>query len=493
MDLRKEPSIRDSEEEIKNASGSPDGGNANLKYSEDGVLLIPQPSDDPDDPLNWPNWRKHMALAALSFGSFVCYVTATIIAAGTPTIAKNLHVSKSQATYVLTGPVVVYACGTIILVAASHFLGRRPVLIFGTLVSMICCFGCAVSKSYSTVMVARFFQAFGAAGPLALGPASIKDMYFRHELGRMVGINTILLVISPFSGGIIGGPIIQNLGWRWTQWISAAIMGVALFGMILMVPETIYVREQTNPQKTTWGFRIPRREHQHTFWFVLSRPLAIFFYPAVTLPCFWFGIAYMVHVGITSNISLIFEAAPFHFTVIQAGLTFFSGLIGAFTGEVFAGPVIDYLTKRSIKLGRPWEPELRFRAIWPSLFMMPVGLIIFGTTLQFTKVWAAPLIGNGIYIFGVQIMTTVVQTYIMECYPEQAMEAALVLNFFRNILSFIPPFFLNKWIVRAGAALPFGIFAMLGFVTFFPLVLPLIFHGPAIRKWSGTPNWGKTT
>jgi hypothetical protein len=80
----------------------------------------------------------------------------------------------------------------------------------------------------------------------------------------------------------------------------------------------------------------------------------------------------MVHVGITSNISLIFESPPFDFTVIQAGLSFFSGLIGAFTGELFAGPFIDYLAKRALKNGQTWVPELRFRAIWLALLMMPV-------------------------------------------------------------------------------------------------------------------------
>jgi MFS family permease len=86
-------------------------------------------------------------------------------------------------------------------------------------------------------LVARYFQALGAAGPLALGPASVKDMYFRHQLGKMVGINTILLVISPFSGGIIGGPILEHLGWRWSQWISGVLMFVALFGYIFLAPE----------------------------------------------------------------------------------------------------------------------------------------------------------------------------------------------------------------------------------------------------------------
>ena len=25
------------------------------------IVLVPQPSDDPNDPLNWPKWKKHMA------------------------------------------------------------------------------------------------------------------------------------------------------------------------------------------------------------------------------------------------------------------------------------------------------------------------------------------------------------------------------------------------------------------------------------------------
>jgi MFS family permease len=62
-------------------------------------------------------------------------------------------------------------------------------------------------------------------------------MYFRHQLGRMIGVNTILLVISPFLGGIVGGPIIQHLGWRWSQYISGILMGVAFLAYLFFVPE----------------------------------------------------------------------------------------------------------------------------------------------------------------------------------------------------------------------------------------------------------------
>ena len=31
------------------------------------IVLIPQPTDDPNDPLNWPRWKKHVALVSVSF------------------------------------------------------------------------------------------------------------------------------------------------------------------------------------------------------------------------------------------------------------------------------------------------------------------------------------------------------------------------------------------------------------------------------------------
>ena len=50
-----------------------DGANASgLKLAEDGhTVLIPQPSDDGNDPLNWSWTRKHLILFAVSWASFL--------------------------------------------------------------------------------------------------------------------------------------------------------------------------------------------------------------------------------------------------------------------------------------------------------------------------------------------------------------------------------------------------------------------------------------
>lgn len=46
--------------------------NKHLKLAQDGhTVLIPQPSDDPRDPLNWTHYKKHMILFVISACSFL--------------------------------------------------------------------------------------------------------------------------------------------------------------------------------------------------------------------------------------------------------------------------------------------------------------------------------------------------------------------------------------------------------------------------------------
>jgi hypothetical protein len=57
--------------------------------------------------------------------------------------------------------------------------------------------------------------------------------------------------------------------------------------------------------------------------------------------------------------------------------------------------------------GRKWRPEYRLQAVWPALVAVPTSLLMFGTSLQFGHAWITPLVGQAIYIFGIEVGTTV--------------------------------------------------------------------------------------
>lgn len=231
-------------------------------------------------------------------------------------------------------------------------------------------------------------------------------------------MSTLAIVVAPFAGGVIGGAIIngKSLGWQWSQWICLILIGIGFPAQLLFVPETIYIRNGINDFQirgtglwARYGVHIPKRsaEKQHSFIFIATRPFVMLKYPVVILASWWFGVTYMMHVGITAEIPLLFEAAPYNFSVLEVGLTAFSGLIGALIGEAYAGPAIDFIAKRALKHGKDWRPEMRLQAIWPALVMAPAGLIMFGISIQFRIHWISALTGQGFYIFGIEIATTV--------------------------------------------------------------------------------------
>ena len=47
-------------------------GVSRLKVAEDGhTVLIPQPSNDPEDPLNWTKYKKHLFLLIIAASAFL--------------------------------------------------------------------------------------------------------------------------------------------------------------------------------------------------------------------------------------------------------------------------------------------------------------------------------------------------------------------------------------------------------------------------------------
>ena len=49
------------------------------KEDPNGILLVPQPTNDPEDPLNWPSWRKQAVLVQVSLISFLSLFSASLI------------------------------------------------------------------------------------------------------------------------------------------------------------------------------------------------------------------------------------------------------------------------------------------------------------------------------------------------------------------------------------------------------------------------------
>jgi len=71
-------------------------GAIELKRTANGIILEPQPDEDPNDPLNWPSWQRDFALLSLGWHCLIGGGQTPVLAAGFNDVASTFGVTIPQ-------------------------------------------------------------------------------------------------------------------------------------------------------------------------------------------------------------------------------------------------------------------------------------------------------------------------------------------------------------------------------------------------------------
>jgi MFS family permease len=180
------------------------------------IVLVPQPSNDPNDPLNWPKWKKLTALGITASGS-ILYAAVVSAMLNSAFFEMSLELNTTIPALVLTTgyqTLVVGVCGPVFS-ALSRKWGTRPIFLLASVICLVADIVGACVQSYDGVMASRILQGFAIAPYESLIFTLISDMFFVHERGVYASaVNFILAGISNLTG-VIAGPIANNLGWKY--------------------------------------------------------------------------------------------------------------------------------------------------------------------------------------------------------------------------------------------------------------------------------------
>ncbi|CAK1367959.1 unnamed protein product [Cercospora beticola] len=173
-----------------------------LMIDGDSDLLVPQPSDDPHDPLNWKGSWKAMCIATSTVISitqgFGPLALAPMFGEYVKAFDSNLHdVVKFTGVCIL-----VLGFSNFIWVPNSTTFGRRPVLIFSTIICLISSIWRGQAASYNSFMGASVLNGIGAGPAESIQPAVIADIFFLRDRGFW---NTLYWVA--YMGGMMIGPV----------------------------------------------------------------------------------------------------------------------------------------------------------------------------------------------------------------------------------------------------------------------------------------------
>ena len=189
------------------------------KKTADGKMILePQPDDSMNDPLNWPSWRRDIALLSLGFYCMVGGGMTPVLAAGFSKVAATYNVSIPKVALTTGLYMMGLGLGSVIASPTAILYGKRPVYLVGIILFIISAIWCALSPNYASLVVARIFMGLAVSPVECLPSATIAEIFYLHERAYRLGIYTLLLLSGKNLVPLVSAAIIQGLGWRWVFW-----------------------------------------------------------------------------------------------------------------------------------------------------------------------------------------------------------------------------------------------------------------------------------
>ncbi len=151
------------------------------KGKQSNIVLVPQPSDSPRDPLNWPTWKRELCFFTLCGTTVWAGTLGPILSAAGFALTLDFHTSFTKISQLTGWQLCGEAAIGLFLAAFSNKFGKRFVYLVSATFLLIGTIWAAAAKDYDSLDGARLVQGFGIAAYEVLVPASIGKLAFVYQ------------------------------------------------------------------------------------------------------------------------------------------------------------------------------------------------------------------------------------------------------------------------------------------------------------------------
>jgi EmrB/QacA subfamily drug resistance transporter len=181
-------------------------------------------------------------LVVASSAVFMCLLDALVVTTALPVLKHSLHSSLSDLEWTVNAYNLSFACLLLTGAALGDRLGRRRMLCAGLAVFTLASAAAALSPTIGVLIAARALQGAGAAMVMPLTLTLVSEAFPPARRGMAIGIWASAGGLSGAIGPIVGGVVVQSVGWHWIFWINVPI------GLVLIPIAALKVRESFGGQ-----------------------------------------------------------------------------------------------------------------------------------------------------------------------------------------------------------------------------------------------------
>ena len=182
-----------------------------------------------------PRWT----LAACVLASSLSFVEGSVLNVALPAIRESYGAGAAEVQWVVNAYLLPLSALLLLGGALGDHYGRRVLLLIGTSLFAIASLACALAPSLDALLAARAVQGVGAALLLPNSLALLNAAFTGERRGRAVGIWAAAGAASAAIAPLIGGWLVEHVGWPAIFYINLPLAGGAMLLAVMFVAESL--------------------------------------------------------------------------------------------------------------------------------------------------------------------------------------------------------------------------------------------------------------
>ena len=173
--------------------------------------------------------RRRWVTLNISIGVYMSTLDASIVNISLPTIIRSLNTDLTAVAWVVMAYLIVITGCLLLMGRLSDLFGQRRLYLIGFLTFTSGSALCGFSPTIDFLIGSRMIQGLGASALMANGPAILTTAYPEEERGKALGILGSVVSAGFLTGPILGGFLVEHLGWRSIFFINLPIGAIGIY------------------------------------------------------------------------------------------------------------------------------------------------------------------------------------------------------------------------------------------------------------------------
>ena len=183
--------------------------------------------------------RRFGILAICCMSLFIVQIDNTIVNVALPSIGRQFATPVSGLQWTVDGYTLVLASLLMLSGSTADRIGRRKVFRIGLVIFTLGSLACGFAPSLTWLVVFRMLQAVGGSMLNPVAMSIIRNTFVDPvERAHAIGIWGAVVGIALALGPVLGGLLVQTVGWRSIFWVNIPVGIAAVLLTTAFVPES---------------------------------------------------------------------------------------------------------------------------------------------------------------------------------------------------------------------------------------------------------------